>query len=253
MRRATFILAVMLLCIAASPALFNSSTESRWDVTNASGPVASIVMLTDGPSVRVEWKSDPTRPATVLIGTGGKTWVRQSGGDVDLGTWNGKLEKSVGAALLVPHKTTAADKVVEEKGRITRSTFGNSSATFTWDDKGPAKVVVRTADGEYTMSRRAVGVPRIQDASLYKVRPQKEVAGRMASLSGDLFGAEDRQVSATAGARGVGKGSRFRDGGNYDALVAIETRDDSWKAQMQKALEEFQEEGKIGSAQGGSR
>ena len=39
---------------------------------------------------------------------------------------------------------------------------------------------------------------------------------------------------------------KLNDGGNYDAVLALETRDEKWRAKLDGALEEFQKEGNVG-------
>lgn len=238
-----------MFLIAAAPPLFDSSTESRWEIRSSDRSIATVVMLTDGDRVRVEWKSQPARPATVFIGAAGATWVRQAGGDVPLSTWTGP-EAAVAPALLLPHQLDPANKVTTDKERLSSYSFANSVASYGYDDEGVSEIAVTTVAGVFRIRRTSIGVPRLQDASLYSVRPKSEVAGRMASLSGNLFSDENKQVSATAGARGVGKGTRFRDGGNYDALFALEARDEAWSTDQKAALDEFQKEGAVGVAQG---
>lgn len=251
MRRATVLLAVLALAAIsyAATALFNAPAESKWTVTSGGKQVATITLLTDGRSVRAEWKGN-SGPATVFLGANEKTWVRSEGGDIELSSYKSGVDRSVAPALLLPYTTTPTDRIATEKGKPSSYSFLTSKATYAWDKSGVASVQVSTGGSAYTLSRQSVGKLSSNDASLFAVRPKKRAASTIASAAGNLFGTSNTNVSATAGGRGV-SGFKLADGGDYAAVDKILTRDDEAKDKLPDALEKFQEEGKVGRAQGG--
>lgn len=199
--------------------LFNTPTETKWTVTKGGAAAGTVTLLTSSGAARAEYRANAKAPVVVfLAGKDGKLWVRESGGDVELANYKG--EKNLVPALLVT----------------------NAKAKYTKDDKGVSKVEL---DG-FVAKRTSLSVSKA-DASNFTIRPKKGAASRLARLSGDLLGPSDSKVSATAGGRGVGtKGLRLADGGDYEAVEAIENRDAAWAEKMSDALAEFQKDGKVG-------
>ena len=201
--------------------LFSTPTESKWTVTKGAQAAGTVTLLTSSTGARAEWRATAKSPVVVfLAGKDGKVWVRESGGDVELASYKGGAEKELLAALV--------------------ST--NANAKYTKDAQGPAQVV---ASG-YTAKRTALSASKA-DASNFEIRPKKGATARMARLSGDLLGPSQSTVSATAGGRGVGtKGLKLADGGDYEAVAAIENRDAAWAEKLSDALAEFHKDGKVG-------
>lgn len=246
-----FVAAVAALLVGAAPPLFRSAAESRWTVSSSGKPVATITMLTDGRSVRAEWK--PSAPGTTIVFLGGtdKVWVRTTGGDVELAAYKGGLEKSLVPTLLLPVTTAASDKVEVKDGKVASYAFKADAAvkaTYKHDAEGVSRVEV-AAGKNYLLERSTLGKLTVNDPKMFAIRPRKAAPAQIARLAGDLFGPSDPKVSATAGARGVGRGPGFADGGNYDALVQLETVQQERAAKMEDALQEFQKAGKVGQAQ----
>jgi hypothetical protein len=246
----TFAMAVGAAAFAATAPLFNSSNESRWEVQDRGKAAGTVTLLTDGRSSRAEWSSGKGAP-TVFIATDGKIWVRASGGDVALGDWKG-AGKQVIPALLLPTTSSPRDKVDLAGGHPRAYAFGDSVAAYRWDETGPVSIEVKSGAEQWSLTRKSA-VKASSDPSLYEVRAKKSAVGRLAKLSDNLLGPADTSVSATAGGRGVEKGARFADGGDYDALAAVETTDDEIDATLETELARFQKEGKVGRSQGGSR
>lgn len=254
MRRSIVILAAALALAAisyAATSLFNAPSESKWTVTSGGKHVASVTLLTDGHSVRVEWKSG-SGPATVFLGGNNKTWARAQGGDIELSSYPASIERSVAPALLLPYMTTPTDRVASEKGKVASYSFLTSKATYTWDASGLASVQVSAGGKSYTIARQSTGKLTSTDATLFAIRPKKKAASTIASAAGSLFGTSSTNVSATAGGRGV-SGFKLKDGGDYAAVDKVLTRDDEAKDKLPELLEKFQEEGKVGRAQGGQQ
>ncbi len=252
MKRIPWVMVLAAAAALAAPALFQSATESTWAVTSAGKGVATVTLLTDGTNVRAEWKASAGAPV-VFVGTGGKLWLKQTGGDIELASAPGAVEKQVVPALLLPYLADAKGKTTLASGKVATYAYGTSTATYTWDPKGPATVEVTSGAKSWTLTRKTVGKPASAQASLFLVQPKKTASTRLAAVAGGLLGPADRSVSATAGGRGVEKGAKFADGGDYDALAKLETRDEQWSAKLDKALEKFQKEGKVGAARGGDR
>ncbi len=251
MRKAVLVAALVSASAwaAVPPALFQGASESKWTVTKGDAPAGTVTLLNSANGSRAEYRAAAKAPVIVLLGGSGKVWLRVSGGDVELATDKTTgVEKTVLPALMLPYTTTPADKADSKTGKISAYAFGSSKATYTHDAKGPLEIVVTTAGAKYVLKRTSHSTSNA-DASNFAVRPKAGAGSRLARLSGDLFGPSDTSVSATAGGRGVsGKGMKLKDGGNYDALLAVENRDEKWAAKMESALEEFQRDGKVGKA-----
>lgn len=203
----TAVLALLLFAGAAG-----SVTETKWSVTSGSTAAGTITMLSGPQGIRTEWKKDPKAAPVVFLFVGGKTWVRETGGDIELDTYKGGVEKTVVPALM------KAD--------------WSKSATIKAD--------------AYTLKRTSMSSSNA-DASNFAVRPKKGAASRLARLSGDLLGPSSSGVSGTAGTRGAGReGLKLKDGGDYEAVERIDKRDAKWSSTMDKALAEFQKDGKVG-------
>lgn len=243
------LIAAAIFVVAAAPPLFKVPTESRWTVTSGDKPVATVIVLTDGKSVRAEWK--PVAPGATVVFLGGseKLWVRGSGGDVEFARYKGGLESTIVPALTLPFTTAANAKVEEKAGKLSAYSFGTSKAAYTYDASGPSAVSVTAGGKTYAVARSMVGKPAVSDASLYVVRPRKTAVSQISQAAGNIFGGPDSSVSATAGARGVGRGKAFADGGDYAALEQLETRVDQNKEKIESALTSFQKEGKVGESQ----
>lgn len=229
-----FAVAVASPLIAAP--LFEGATESKWSVTKGGASVATITLLTSTGASRAEWRSGGKAAPVVFISADRKVWVRQAGGDVELSEYKGGVEASIVPALLLDAKSAKAQT----------HTFGTSKATYRHDGSGASAVDVTAAGVAYALKRTAVGASTA-DASNFTVRPRKAAASRLARLSGDLLGPSQSSVSATAGGRGAGKkGLRFKGKGDYAAVESIEDRDAAWSGNLDAALSEFQQDGKVG-------
>ena len=214
---------ILLTAILAAASLFSTPTESKWTVTKGAANAGTVTLLTSAKGVRAEWRAAaPKSPLIVFLGGNDKVWVRETGGDVELGAYKGGIEKSIVPALL----------------------FTDAKAKYTKDAKGPTVVEVNG----YKLTRKSLGSSNA-DASNFAIRPKKSASSRLASLSGGLLGPSQSTVSATAGGRGVGtKGLKLADGGDYAAVESSENRDAAWTEKMDDALAAFQKEGKIGKA-----
>jgi hypothetical protein len=212
----TGLLASLLLAV-----LFNTPTESKWTVTKGGAAAGTVTLLTSNNSVRAEYRATAKSPVVVFLGgTDGKIWVRESGGDVALASFNGGAEKSFVPALL----------------------FTDATAKYTKDAKGASQVDVNG----YVLKRSSLSTSNA-DASNFAIRPKKGAASRLALRSGGLLASSSSTVSATAGGRGVGtKGLKLADGGDYAAVESIENRDAAWAENLSDVLAEFQKEGKVG-------
>lgn len=212
MRRTAF--AVVLTLAFAATAV--AGTESKWKVTRGTSDAGAITLLTSGPSSRAEWKKDAQALPVIFIRANGKTWVRASGGDIEASEYKGGDEKAFVPALLAA------------------------------DANGQTSVKAVSGGATFTMTRQSTRSSSA-DASNFVVRPKKGAASRLAQISGNLLGPSSSGVSATAGGRGAtGAGLKMDSVGNYDALASLENRDSSWKKNLDKALTEFQKEGKVG-------
>lgn len=252
---------VITICLAitgalfAAPAWFTSPTETRWSVVSGGKALGTIVLTTNGKSVRAEWSGDSKTPKVLFIGADGKIWVRSGSGDLELADYRGAAEKNFVPALLLPFTVSGSDKLTFEKGKAATYAYNSGAATratYQYDAKGVSSSTVTSGQKTYLLQRTSIA-PGGASATLYEVRPRKGAATKIARLSGDLFGPTDRSVSATAGGRGVDKGPSFADGGDYDALSKLEARDETWEENLEAALNEFQAEGKVGAAAGGNR
>jgi hypothetical protein len=252
MKRIAWMLLLTAVAALAAPPLFKSPTESTWTVTFAGKGVATVTVLTDGKNVRAEWKGATGAPA-VFIGTGGKLWLKQTGGDIELAGAPAGVEKQVVPALLLPYLADPKEKTTLAGGKVATYAYATSTAAYTWDDKGPTTIEVKSGTKAWTLARKSLAKPSSTQATLFAVQPKKTASTRLASVAGGLLGPADRSVSATAGGRGVEKGAKFADGGDYDALAKLEARDEAWSAKIGSALEKFQKDGKVGEARGGDR
>lgn len=252
MKRISLLFALAAITAVAAPPLFKAATESTWSVASDGKTVATVTLLTDGTNVRAEWKGASGAPL-VFVGTGGKLWARQAGGDVEAATMPAGVEKQVAPALLLPYLLDAKAKTTLASGKVATYAWGTSTASYTWDGSGPSAIKVTSGAKSWTLTRSRVGKPTSMQATLFAVQPKKTAATRLASLAGGLLGPSDRSVSATAGGRGVEKGAKFADGGDYDALAKLEARDEAWSGKIDAALETFQKEGKVGASRGGDR
>jgi len=196
-------------------AVVSGNTDSKWTVSKGSASVGMITLLTSPSGARAEWRGAGKPATTVFLRSGGKVWLRTTGGDVDLATINSSnVENVVAPALLAA------------------------------DPKSVNKIEVKP----YTLTRTSL-TPSNADASNFTVRPKKSASMRLARLSGDLLGPSDTSVAATAGGRGVGtKGLKLNDGGDYGAVEKLEDRDAAWKEKLSNALAEFQKDGKVGKS-----
>ncbi|HXI12333.1 MAG TPA: hypothetical protein VNM92_06775 [Thermoanaerobaculia bacterium] len=243
------IAAVAAVTSHAAPALFTTPTKSEWSVMNGKSTVGSVTLFSEARNSRAEWKADRSAAPIVFIGTSGKIWVRTvAGGDVELDSYKGGIESTIVPALLLPVTSTTSDDVAVASGKISSYHYRGARASYRHDTKGVSAVDLKAGSQQFVLARTSVGGAKA-DATLYVVRPRKAAASRMARLSGDLFAPSKGTVAATAGTRGVEKGFKFADGGDYAALEKIEARDMEWQARLKEALAEFQREGKVGEEQ----
>lgn len=232
---------------AATPALFPAASESKWNVTKGGAAVGTITLLTSPAGTRAEWRTDAKSPVSVMLGGNGKVWVRTTGSDTAFETMSAMTAQyAVVPALLLPFTVSATDTVTAKNGKPAAYTYrGGVTATYQYDPKGPSVIEVTVAGTKYTATRTAVSASTA-DASNFTIRSKQGASARLARAT-SLLGATDTHVSATAGGRGVsGKGMKLNDGGNYDAVLALETRDEKWRAKLDGALTQFQQEGKVG-------
>lgn len=208
-------IAVFAAAVVAA-AVAGSGTESKWTVTKGGTTVASITLLTSSSGSRAEWKKSGGAAPVIFLASKGQTWVRQTGGDMEVASYKGGEERTIVPALLAidPNRTKT--------------------------------MKVAAGATTYTLTRTSLSASKA-DASNFAVRPKKGASSTIARLSGDLFGQSSSGVSATAGGRGVGNsGMKLKDGGDYDAVAGLEKRDTAWKANVDQALQEFQKDGKVG-------
>lgn len=222
---------LMVLLAAAAP-LLNPGTESKWKVMKGAAQLGTVTVLTSSTATRAEWKTNGKGAPEVFIGTQGKSWMRATGGDVELSTVKADLpQRIIIPALLAPHG-------------------GTSTAKADSDAKGATKITIHSGSDTYTLTRISIASSNA-DASNFTVRPKKTASSRLARLTGDLLGPSDTSVAATAGGRGVGtKGLHLADGGDYDAVEKVENRDANWGRNLDQSLSEFQKSGKVGRSRG---
>lgn len=233
----------------AAPALFSTPVKTEWSVMSGKKAIGSITLFTDSRSSRAEWKASDSSVPIVFIGTSGKVWVRTvAGGDVELDSYKGGVESTIVPALLLPVTSATSDDVAVASGKVTSYHYRSVRAAYRHDAKGVSGVDLKAGAQQYVLARTSLESAK-SDAALYVVRPRKGAASRVARLSGDLFSPSRGTVAATAGTRGVDKGFKFADGGNYAELEKIEARDAEWKSRLSAALAEFQKEGKVGERQ----
>jgi hypothetical protein len=247
--RTTLALFLMTAAAAHAAPLFTTTTESTWSVRSGKDDVAKVTVISDGARVRAEWKARSGENVT-LVGIDNKLWVKATGGDVAFASWKGgATEKAILPALLLPIVTSTSDKVALKSGKVSTYAYGASTATYTFDATGPSSIAVTSGGKSWTVARAASTKPAKLDAMLFEVRPKQGMSGRLARAAGGLLGPSDSSVSATAGGRGVEKGAKFADGGDYEALEKLEARDEEWQETLPSTLAKFQKEGKVGEAQ----
>lgn len=223
---------VLMVLLAAGAPLLNPGTESKWKVMKGAAQLGTITVLTSSSASRAEWKTSDKAAPEVFIGTGGKSWMRTTGGDIEVSALKADLpQRIIVPALLAPYG-------------------GASTAKVDADAKGATKLTIKSSAGTYTLTRTSITTSNA-DASNFAVRPKKTAASRLSRLTGDLLGPSDTSVAATAGGRGVGtKGLHLADGGDYDAVEKLENRDANWDKKLDKSLAEFQHSGKVGRSRG---
>jgi hypothetical protein len=206
----------LFLAVLFAAATVGGGTESKWTVTHGKTTLGTVTLLTSGSgAARAEWRAAGKSATTVFLLGNGKTWLRESGGDVDTSTFKPTAPEHTIAPALLRVDPSKESKVTIDSYSATRTSLTSSNA----------------------------------DASNFTIRPKKGAASRLARLSGDLLGPSDTSVAATAGGRGVGtKGLKLNDGGDYGAVAKLENRDAAWKDKLAPALDEFQKEGKVGKA-----
>ncbi|HJT16384.1 MAG TPA: hypothetical protein VJ853_03305, partial [Thermoanaerobaculia bacterium] len=204
----------LFLAVLLAAATVGGNTESKWTVTHGKTTVGTVTLLTSSfGAARAEWRAN-SKTTVFLLGNG-KTWLRETGGDVDISTFKPTAPEHTIVPALLRVDPTKETKVTIDSYIATRTSLTSSNA----------------------------------DASNFAIRPKKGAASRLARLSGDLLGPSDTSVAATAGGRGVGtKGLKLNDGGDYGAVANLENRDAAWKDKLGTALDEFQKEGKVGKA-----
>lgn len=238
-------LAVVLF--AAAMPLLNAGTESKWKVMKGAAQLGTVTLLTSSSAARAEWKTGERGVSEVFIGTGGKSWMRTTGGDIDIATLSSTVaQRDVAQALLVPFGATTGLEL--KSGKPASYMYAGNKASYAYDDKGVSTITIKAVDKTYTLTRTSL-TSSTADASNFTVRPRKNVAGLLAR---DLLGPSDTSVASTAGGRGVGtKGLRLSDGGDYDAVAKLENRDANWSNKLDKALADFQKSGKVGRGRAG--
>ncbi|MEA2274978.1 MAG: hypothetical protein QOI98_3686 [Solirubrobacteraceae bacterium] len=248
MRLIRSMIAVVLFAAAAFAAspLFNGSTESKWSVASGGKPAGTITLLTSAKAARAEWKNSSKSPAAVYLGANGNIWLRVTGGDVELATISNATPENMSVvALLLPFDATDRQLTLTS-GKVATYSYRGGKATYTYDAKGPSSIDVTFGGHTYTLTRTSFGSSNA-DASNFAIRPKKGAASRLTALSGSLLGPSDASVSAGAAGRGAGeKGLKLKDGGDYDAVLKLENRDANWRAKLDDALVQFQQEGKVG-------
>lgn len=249
MKAFTSSIAVLLASavVAVASPLYPTATESTWSVKSGTQSVATVTLLADATRARAEW-TPASGQAVTMIGVDRKIWVKATGGDLEFGKWGGAnaVEKLVLPALLLPVTTSANDKVQSSGGKVASYAYGSTTAAYTHDAKGPASITVTSGGKSWTLTRKDAAKAAKLDPIAFEVRPKQGMSSRLARAAGGLLGPSDSSVSATAGGRGVEKGAKFADGGDYDALEKLETRDEEWQESLPESLEKFQKEGKVG-------
>ena len=240
-------MALVATSALAAPPLFTGNSESKWSVTKGGKPAGTITLLTSSNGTRAEFKGDAHAAAVVLIGAQNKVWLRTTGGDTELAPISATTDADLTApALLLPITISGNEKVETKDGKPSTYAYRGAKASYTFDAKGASKVDIKTGSTTYVLTRTSLGTSNA-DVSTFRVRPRQGAASKLARLSGDLLGSSDSSVSATAGGRGAsGSGLKLNDGGDYDALAKLETRDDAWRTKLDAALDEFQKDGKVG-------
>ncbi|HEX9501062.1 MAG TPA: hypothetical protein VGA10_05350, partial [Thermoanaerobaculia bacterium] len=98
----------VVLAVLAAVSLISGNMESRWTVSKGSTSVGTITLLTSASGARAEWRTAGKPATTVFLGSGGKVWLRTTGGDVDLATIStSSLENTLASALLLPDSKQA--------------------------------------------------------------------------------------------------------------------------------------------------
>lgn len=223
---------VLMVLLAAAAPLLNPGTESKWKVMKGAAQLGTITVLTSSSASRAEWKTGDKAAPEVFIGTGGKSWMRTTGGDIEVATLKADLpQRIIVPALLAPYG-------------------GAATARVDSDARGATKITIKSGADTYTLTRTSIATSSA-DGSTFAVRPKNTAASRLSRLTGDLLGPSDTSVAATAGGRGVGtKGLHLADGGDYDAVEKLENRDANWGKKLDKSLAEFQHSGKVGRSRG---
>jgi hypothetical protein len=249
MTRKTLITALLLLVAAsafAAPGLYTSPTKSKWSVKSGGSDVATVTLFTDGTSTRAEWLATGAKAPVVFVGTDGKVWIRGAKGDLEYAAYNGGTEKLVVPALLLPTTVNSAGKVDAAAGKLKSYTYKPVLATYKYDASGLASLSISAGAKSFAVAR-VESAKFAGDPTLYTVHPQK--TSQVSKLAGNLFGKSDTSVSATAGPAGAGeKGLKFKDGGDYDAVLKLENRDEEYRKTLSNDLAKFQKEGSVGEA-----
>jgi hypothetical protein len=242
------LLAASATALFAAPPLFTSNSQSKWTVTRASKTIGTVTLLTSAKGTRAEFNPSSGK-TTTFLGGNNSVWMRTGAQDTEIATISATTPESTSAiALLLPFTTTKNDAVESKDGKVTTYRYRGAKATYTYDSRGASKVDIDEQGTRYTLTRTSFSTSNA-DASNFAVHPKKGAGSRLAQLSGDLLGASDTSVSATAGTSGVGsKGLKLKDGGDYAAVEGLENRDENWKEKIDSALEEFQKAGKVGKA-----
>jgi hypothetical protein len=239
----------LAMALFATLSIVGSGTESKWTVTKGSTTLGTVTLLTSDSGNRAEWKASGQPAATVFLAGDGSLWLRTTGGDVQFSTISaGGVENVVVPALLLPFLTSMRDVVDMKDDRAASYSYRGSKATYAYDGKGASKIEVKSGGQTYTLTRFLLSSSNA-DASNFAIHPKTGAASRLARLSGNLLGPSDTSVSATAGGRGVGtKGLKLNDGGDYDAVAKLESRDAVWHERLDRALASFQKDGKVGKS-----
>lgn len=243
---------LMLLLFAATaaqaaPALYKPG-EWKWTVSSGKTVVGKATVKTDGAKVRVDWAPAAGSQAS-FIAADGKVWVKGDKKDADFSTVKGAVERAVIPPLLLPTVTAKGDKFTSDAKGISAYTYGANSAKYAWDAKGPQTITVTAGGKSYLLTRDAVTTTP-PAASAFAINKGTSRLGQLTQLAGTLTSPSDRDAGASAGAAGVGEGTKLDSKGDYDQLAELETRDEEAEATRAAELKKFQKEGKVGKAGG---
>src|SRR6476659_5271709 len=128
----------LMVLLAAAAALLSPGTESKWKVSRGATQLGTITVLARSSASRAEWKGSEKGPTDIFIGTGGKSWMRTTGGDSEVSTLKADMpQRVVIPALLAPYG-------------------GDSTAKVESDAKGATKITIKSGSDTYLLTRTSI-------------------------------------------------------------------------------------------------